>query len=404
MFPRYLSGQVGAALSDTPVVFLAGPRQAGKSTLARQVVGEGVYITLDDANVLSAVRADAQGFIESLRPHSVVVLDEVQRVPELLIAIKREVDLERRPGRFLLTGSANVMTLPNVAESLAGRMELLTLWPLAQCEIEGHENGFLDAVFSDAPPQWNGSEERENLLMRAVRGGYPDAVQRSDQRRRNAWFGSYVNTVVQREIKTISAIDDEAALIRLLRTIASRSGGPRNIQTLAADTGTPNTTIQRYLALLKTTFLVAELPAWYRNVDARLIKAPKLLVTDSGLYANLLQLDLKSDRVGLLWESFVGAELLRLISFEGAQRFTLMHFRSQKQHEVDFVLEDAQSTVVGIEVKMSSSVSARDFSGLRALQSVAGAAFHRGIVFYAGDRTLPFGPGMWAVPVTALWK
>lgn len=189
----------------------------------------------------------------------------------------------------------------------------------------------------------------------------------------------------------------------MLRTIASRSGGPRNIQTLAADTGTPNTTIQRYLALLKATFLIAELPAWYRNVDARLIKAPKLLVTDSGLYSNLLQVDLTGDRVGFLWESFVGAELLRLIAFEGTHRITLMHFRTQKQHEVDFVLEDAKSNVAGVEVKMSSTVSARDFVGLRALQTAAGTNFHRGIVFYAGERTLAFGEKMWAVPVTALW-
>jgi predicted AAA+ superfamily ATPase len=404
MYPRYLRQTLDAALADTPAVFVAGPRQAGKSTLVREVGGEPAYFTLDDANVLTAVRADAQGFLQSLRSRRIVVLDEVQRSPDLLIAVKREIDLDRRPRRFLMTGSANVMTMPGVSESLAGRVELLSLWPLAQCEIEARPTSFLGSLFSEETLDWSGSGTRIELLARALRGGFPEAVRRTDENRRNAWFGSYINAVVQREIKAITAIEDEAALIRVLRTIASRSGGPRNIQALAADTGTPNTTIQRYIALLKTTFLLAELPAWYRNVDARLVKTPKLLVTDSGLYSNLVQIHSQESRLGFLWESFVGAELLRLISFESSNRFTLMHFRTHKQHEVDFVIEEANGSVVGIEVKMAASVSAGDFSGLRALQTAAGEKFYRGIVLYSGERTLPFGPGLWAVPITALWS
>ncbi len=193
------------------------------------------------------------------------------------------------------------------------------------------------------------------------------------------------------------------AILRILRTLATRSGGPRNIQTLATDTGIPNTTINRYIALLQSTFLVTDIPAWYRNIDARLVKSPKALITDSGLYASLLRLHPGDAHTGFLWETFVGVELLRLISFEPAQQYSLLHFRTRTQHEVDFVIERADRQVAGIEVKMARSVSASDFSGLRALQRAAASAFRAGIVLYAGERTLPFGENLWAVPVNALW-
>lgn len=407
------------AMRDTPVVLLAGPRRAGKSTLAKQLAATppqtavrfgdrplpatSNYLTLDDSTIMAAAVADAHGFLESFRSEPLTVIDEVQRVPDLLVAIKREVDLDRRPGRFLLTGSANVLSMPRIAESLAGRMEPFSLWPLAQCEFEGTQPAFLQRAFAGDLSASN-SETRGDLLERALRGGYPEAAARTDTSRRSAWFGAYITAVVQREIKSISAIEDESAILRILRTLASRSGGPRNLQTLAADTGIPNTTIQRYLALLRATFLVAEIPAWYRNLDARLIKSPKMLVTDSGLYASLLNLARSDSQIGFLWETFVGTELLRLISFEPAQQYTLLHFRTQKQHEVDFVVERADRRVVGIEVKMTAGISASDFSGLRALQNAAGEDFHAGIALYRGERTVPFGPKLWAVPVTALWQ
>ncbi len=418
MFQRGIAQRLQAALSDTPVVLLSGPRQAGKSTLARQAAAtppgapirlsanEGPrpagYATLDDASILAAVRADPEGFLEGLPADALSVIDEVQRTPELLVAIKREVDLDRRPGRFLLTGSANVLTMPRIAESLAGRMEPLVLWPLAQSEFEGTPPRFLQRLFS-ADLNVRNLEGTAQLLERALRGGYPEAAARADEYRRNAWFGAYVTTVVQREIKSISAIEDESAILRILRTLATRSGGPRNIQTLATDTGIPNTTINRYIALLQSTFLVTDIPAWYRNIDARLVKSPKALITDSGLYASLLRLHPGDAHTGFLWETFVGVELLRLISFEPAQQYSLLHFRTRTQHEVDFVIERADRHVAGIEVKMARSVSASDFSGLRALQRAAASAFQAGIVLYAGERTLPFGERLWAVPVNALW-
>ena len=341
--------------------------------------------------------------MEGLRSEPRVVIDEVQRAPELLIAIKREVDLDRRPGRFLLTGSTNVMSMPRIAESLAGRMEPITLWPLAQCEFEGRAPVFLKRLFSGDLQSIN-EEPREALIERALRGGYPEAASRTDPRRRSAWFGAYITTVVQREIKSMSAIEDDTSIVRILRTIAARSGGPRNIQTLSRDTGIASTTIQRHITLLQAAFLVAEIPAWFRNLDARLVKSPKMLITDSGLYGSLLNLTGGDDHRGFLWETFVGTELLRLISFEASHQYTLLHFRTQRQYEVDFVVERADRNVAGIEVKTARTVSQDDFNGLRAFKAAAGDAFVAGIVLYSGERTLPFGERLWAVPVSALWQ
>ncbi|MEO6991252.1 MAG: ATP-binding protein [Candidatus Baltobacteraceae bacterium] len=420
MFSRAIASQLEVACRDTPVVLLSGARQVGKSTLARQAAQaapgarisfaraalEGDlpnYVSLDDATSLAAARSDPEGFLERHASDKSLVIDEVQRAPDLLIAIKRDVDRDRRPGKYLLTGSANVLTIPQISESLAGRLEILPMWPLARCELEGVEDAFLGRVFGRGPLAWDARVARAGIVERAMRGGYPEAVARSDRGRRQAWFGAYISTIVQREIKNISAIEDESGILRILRTLATRSGGPRNIQTLAKDTGISNTTIQRYLALLKATFLVAELPAWYRNLDARLVKSPKMLLADSGLYASLLDIAARDSELGLLFETFVGNELLRLASFQPARRYSLLHFRTHKQHEVDFVIEESGRRIVGIEVKLSSRVGAGDFSGLRALSDAAGPDFHRGIVLYTGDRTLSFGEKLWAVPIDALW-
>ncbi len=351
----------------------------------------------------AAVNEDPQAFLERYRSEDWTVIDEVQRVPELLIALKREVDLDRRPGRYLLTGSTNVLTIPRVAESLAGRMELLSMWPLAQREMEGTDPDLLVRLFEPLTLAWTSTETRSATIERAVRGGYPEVVARATRARRNAWFGSYLATVVAREIKSISSIEDETAILRVLRMLASRSGGPRNIQSIAAGTKISGTTVSRYVSLLQSTFLITALPAWSRNLDKRLVTAPKLIVNDSGLCAHLLGLTSSDTGVGLLLETFVGAELQKLISWSETPH-TLMHFRTRRAQEVDFVIERADEQLVGVEVKAATTVTAADFTGLKTLAEAAGDRFSRGVVLYCGERTLPFGSRLWAVPFAALWS
>ena len=390
MLPRHITPQILAALADTPVVFLAGPRQAGKSTLAQWLAAgphPARYLTLDDATILSAATQDPTGFLAGLE--GPVVLDEVQRAPGLYLALKAAVDSDRTPGRFLLTGSAKALMLPQLAEALVGRMEVLTLWPFAQCELANAAGrtpvlpGFVDAMFGDEWPGAAAGTDRQDLLRRIVVGGYPEAVSRQTVARRRAWFGSYVTTILQRDIRDLARIEGLADLSRLLALMAARSTGLLNYAELSRSSALPQTTLKRYLALLEATYLVQTLPAWSGNLGRRLVKSPKLLFVDTGLMAHLLGLsseaDLRQDSpaVGALVENFVAVELLKQIDWSQTQP-RLYHFRSHTGQEVDLVLEDARGRLVGIEVKASSEVSAHDFRGLRALSEQVGSRFHRG--------------------------
>ncbi|HEY5257975.1 MAG TPA: ATP-binding protein [Candidatus Baltobacteraceae bacterium] len=404
------------------MVLLSGPRQVGKSTLAQRAAetplgapitlagrspspsAHSHYLTLDDATTFAAAAQDPQGWLQNFRSQDWTVIDEVQRLPELLVAIKRDVDLDRRPNRYLLTGSANIMTIPHVAESLAGRVELLQMWPLSQTEIEGSNAAFLETTFSDRPLEWRSTAGRSDIVGRALRGGYPEAMKREDRARRNAWFGSYVTTVVQREVRSVSNIVDDGAILRVLRALASRSGQPRNTQSLSRDSGIPATTISRHIELLKATFLVTEIPPWSGGVDARIVRSPKMLINDSGLYGYLLNLAENDNHIGFLIENFVGAELIKLASYLGVGEYMVLHFRTRGQREVDFVVEASDRRIVGYEVKTTSTADARDFQGLKALAEIAGKRFHRGIVLYNGNECVPFGPKMWAVPISAMWQ
>ncbi|GAC1307768.1 MAG: hypothetical protein NVSMB21_12180 [Vulcanimicrobiaceae bacterium] len=239
-------------------------------------------------------------------------------------------------------------------------------------------------------------------VIRAIDGGFVTGG--ADRRRRNAWFGSYVTTVIQREIRSISNVADDGAIVRILRALASRSGQPRNIQSLSSDTNIPTSTISRHIELLKATFLVSEIQPWSGGVDARIVHSPKLLINDSGLYGSLLNLTSEDNHIGFLIENFVGAELLKLASFQGVGDYTVLHYRNRRQKEVDFVIETPDRRVVGIEVKATTSADGEDFKGLRALSDAAGERFHRGIVLYCGERCVSFGSKLWAVPISALWR
>ena len=410
MYRRNIAPLLREALQDTPVVLLNGARQTGKSTL----VGSGElgdynarYLTLDEAGVLAAAEADPAGFLSGLE--GPVILDEVQRSPGLFPAIKMEVDRDRRPGRFLLTGSANVLLLPRLSESLAGRMEIMTLWPLSQGEIEGVKEGFVDAVFSGDPlPIGDDPGGTPNLHERLLRGGYPEVLSRRSESRRRAWFDSHITTILQRDVRDLSNIEGLTQLPRLLSLLAARSASLVNYAELSRSASMPQSTLKRYVSLLEATFLVRTLPAWSSNLSKRLVRSPKLLLCDTGLISAMQGLNaerLASDPVlmGPLLENFVAMELRKQSAWSQTQP-RIFHFRTQAGQEVDLVMENAAGRIVGVEVKSSATVGSRDFRGLRALAEASGDRFLCGIVLYTGKTAVPFGDNLHALPVSSLWN
>ncbi len=406
MFERHIQSALQEALADTPAVMVVGARQTGKTTLAGKLAAgpwRASYVTLDDPTALEAATADPAGFVAGLGGPAVI--DEIQKAPALLPAIKAAIDGDRRPGRFLLTGSADVLALPRVSESLAGRMEVITLWPLSQGELAGRRERFVDRVLGgEAPPPARGGED---AVARLLRGGYPEAVARPRASRRRAFFDAYVATLLARDARDVAAVENPGALRRLLRLAALRSASLLNHSELARTLAIPVTTLKRYLALLETLFLLHEVPAWASNRGKRLVRAPKLHVADTGLLAALAGFDeeaLRRERtlLGPILESFVAAELGKQIGWSET-RPGLHHFRTHPGQEVDLVLEDARGRVVGIEVKASGTVAASDLDGLRTLAAPAGKAWVQGIVLYLGTPVVAFGPGLTACPVDTLW-
>lgn len=406
MYPRFTAERVRAALKDTRVVLIAGPRQSGKTTLASAFASDGLpYFTLDDPTTLATARADPVGFIRGLDR---AVIDEIQRAPPLLLAIKRAVDTERRPGRFLLTGSANLLTLPQVTDSLAGRMEIMELLPLAQSELHGRPSEFLKSVLRGKPPALRSEAVvGEALVERVLAGGYPEALDRATPARRQKWLLDYVRAVILRDARDIAHIEYVRQLPRLLRSLAAHSGQLANFSSLGVPLGLSHVTTRKYSEVLSQLYLVRLVEPWFTNELKRLSKTPKVHFLDSGLLAalrNLTATRLRADRMafGALLETFVFSELLKLAaSIE--EPLELFHFRDHYGNEVDIVLEDSAGHIVGIEVKASATVTSRDFSGLAKLSEACGKRFTLGLVLYDHDTLVPFGRQMFAVPIAALW-
>jgi uncharacterized protein len=410
MYPRHIMTLVNEALADTPVLLLNGARQTGKSTLARTLTEntgqDWHYLTLDDQITLAAAKDNPDGFISGFSWP--VILDEVQRAPELFLAIKAAVDRDRRPGRFFLTGSANVLLLPKVADSLAGRMEILSLWPLSSAEITGAaEFNRADWLFNgDLGALRVGPCERAELVSALLRGGFPE-VQTRTAGRRASWFDSYLQAILQRDVRDLANLEQLLQMPNLLQLLATRSGNLLNFAELSRSSGLPQTTLKRYLTLLETLFMVYRLPAWERNLGKRLTKAPKIFLPDCGLLAHLLEMSESglTQNPGLpggLVETFVLSELMKHLAFS-RQRLTLWHYRTQSDIEVDFVLENRLGKLTGIEVKASSKVDGADFKGLRHLQETEADSFQRGIVLYGGRDMVPFGEKLFAVPLSMWW-
>jgi predicted AAA+ superfamily ATPase len=408
LYPRFAASALQEALADTPVVLVHGPRQCGKTTLARGVgdTRGHAYVTFDDETQLAAARSDPVGFLANLPAK--VVLDEVQRVPELFLALKAAIDRDRSPGRFILTGSSNVLLIPRLADSLAGRMELIRLHPLSQCELQRSRSGFLDALTSGKFPRRRHDRLGAGLATRIVNGGFPAALARPTAARRSAWYRDYVETLVQRDVRDLARIASLDALPRLLQLAAGQTARLLNVAELGSSFQLSRPTIRDYTTLLERIFLLEHLPPWHSNRLSRLIKTPKLHVGDTGLAASLLGFDaeaLWADRpaFGQLLETFVFQELRRQASWRGRPpRF--FHFRDKDGAEVDVVLEVGARAVAGVEIKASATVRASDFLGLRKMKAAVGSAFRAGVVLYDGEEVVGFGETLFAVPIRALWE
>lgn len=405
LFRRFSADLVTTALKDTPVVMVTGPRQSGKTTLVRDLVaGNREFITLDDDTLLAAARSDPTGLVRSLDR---ITIDEVQRAPDLLRAIKKSVDDDRRAGRFLLTGSANILTLPQVSESLAGRMEVVDLLPLSRAEIRGKRPNFLIAAFDGKIARPAETMISDQFVEAVLIGGYPEMVHRKDPKRRQAWARDYAKAILQRDVRDIAEIEKLDHMPRLLRVLAHYSGQLTNFTQMGAQLGLDDKTTRKYVAILEQLFLVRRVEPWFRNPLKRLIKTPKLHFLDSGLLSALR--DITSERVakdrstfGALLETFVLSEILKQMSWFD-RSCTVWHYRDKDQDEVDFVLETGSGAVVGIEVKASATANIADFKGLRKLAEACGKDFRIGVLLYDGERATPFGNRLFAVPISCLW-
>jgi uncharacterized protein len=407
LYPRFARSHLEEALNDTPVVLVHGPRQCGKTTLTR-MVGDAAgyeYITFDDDVQLATAQADPVGFVADLPDKT--VLDEVQRVPALFLALKSAVDRDRRPGRFILTGSANVLLVPKLADSLAGRMEILRLHPLSQDELAGNASRFIDVLFAAQFRNRRFDRLGPALAERIAAGGYPAALLRSTPKRRAAWYRDYIETLVQRDVRNLARISALDTIPRLLQLAAGQTARLVNVAEMASSFQLSRPTIRDYVVLLEKIFMLEHLPPWHTNRLSRLIKTPKLHIADTGLAASLLGMDaelLYKDRtlLGQIMETFVFQELKRQAGWND-RPVQFYHFRDKDGFEVDIVLEQA-GKVTGVEIKAAATVTEKDFRALKKLRETAGERFGAGVVMYDGESVAGFGDNLYAVPIRALWE
>jgi uncharacterized protein len=409
MYQRYIKDSIAEALTDTPVILITGARQVGKSTLCEQLIKEDIFkgqsITLDNVVNLDGALSDPLGFLQDLDKH--VIIDEVQRAPELFLSIKKLVDEDRKGRRIILTGSANVMMLPKVADSLAGRIEIHNLWPLSQTEIHGKKSNFLQTLILGG--RFQSKKGAWNDILKAIRtGGYPEVVGREMESRRAKWFQSYIKSVLQKDVKELSNIEGLTDIPKILHLIATRVGSTINFSEIGRIADIKSSTMHRYLALLENVFLILKIPAWTPNAEGQFVKSPKVFMNDTGLLCHLRGEGVESllanrSTAGNFLENFVVMEIIKQMSWSDLL-LNPYHFSIHKGAEVDLVLEDQKKQLYGIEIKSAATVNGDDFKGLKRLAESAGKRFQRGIVLYSGDQAVGgFGENMQAVPIATLW-
>ncbi len=407
LLPRAARPLLLEALAESRAVALLGPRQVGKTTLARDLIYNefpAAYLTLDDAATRNAALEDPTGFVQGIEAPAVI--DEIQRAPELMLSIKERLDRVGTPGQFLLTGSANVLTLSSIRDALPGRLEYVHLWPFATSELERGDGAFVDLLFGDGPINVEGEVNRDVLVQRLAAGGFP-AVQGRMWRSHRRFFEAYVDSITRREVLDVSSVRDPARVGRLLRVVAARSPSLLSRESMAADLGVDRKTVDQHLRILEDLYLIRIHPAWHTNFPHREIKTPKIYLTDTGLQTALIGADpprLTRDGVllGAVLETFVAMELVKLASWSDAAP-RIFHYRDRDGREIDLILERPDGSIVGIEVKAASTVSRSDFHALTYLRDKVGERFLSGIVLFSGPRSLPFGDRLEAVPLSALW-
>lgn len=402
--PRRAEELIREALEDTRVVVVNGARQVGKSTLAeialRSAPG-GVARFLDDPVTRAAAIEDPVRFVQH---DGLLLIDEVQRVPDLWLTIKNSVDRDPRPGRFLLTGSARLLGLRSLPDALPGRSQTIDLWPLSQGEIDRAPDGLVDALFATgaelrADPQ---DLRRKDYLGRAARGGYPEAIRRPTPRRRQSFFDNYLSDIIARDVKQVADIERAGDMRRLLALLAAQNSGLLNINRLASELSITAPTVRNYVEILETVYLVRRIPAWSANATGRAIATSKVVFVDCGLASSLTAGVTADGPVGGLIENFVIGEIARQLTWSRTSA-RLYHYRDRDQYEVDAVLENNSGHIVGIEVKAAETVRADDFRGLKLLQRRLGSRFLAGIVLYCGTESLSFGDGLTCLPISAVW-
>jgi predicted AAA+ superfamily ATPase len=408
---RHIRGRVLEALADTRIVVLQGARQVGKTTLVLDIIGElgGHLVTFDDALTRAAAEADPVGFLTQ-NPEGLLAIDEIQRVPDLVLALKLVVDRDPRPGRFLLTGSANLLRLPAAEDSLAGRAETVELHGFSQGELRGHVERFLDRLLrGDRFLDHTSDLNRHDYLERATAGTYPEALSRPSGRRRNQWLDNYLARIVERDAADVSTLQRLADLPLVLRVLAAQNGQELNVTDVSSESGIPATTLGRLLDLLETLYLIQRIPAWSTNLSNRPVSRPKVALLDTGLAARLVNVsatgaapDTAGAFAGYLLEGFVAGELRRQRTWS-EESVQVSHFRDRSAGEVDLILETADGRVAGIEVKSTTQVGRKDVKWLAQLRDRLGKRFVGGVVLHTGPTAAPFGDRITAVPMDVLW-
>lgn len=409
LIERHVKPIVLDALGEARAVCLLGARQCGKSTLARAIATNehpAEYLTLDNDATRQAALADPTGFVA--RIGGPAVIDEVQRAPDLMLAIKERLDSSDARGQFLLAGSANIMTLPTIADALPGRVDYVRLWPFSQGELAGRRESFIDRLLAGEIPHVRDAPVGSGAYAeQIVAGGFPDVRGRSGAGR-TRFFDSYISTLLGRDLPDVATVRDPASVERLLRLIAARSANLVSARAVATELGADHKTVAAQTRILEELFLVARLQPWHVNLGSRQVKTPKIYVTDTGLLAHLTNTSPKrlvqdGERAGPLFETFVAMELARQRDWAESPP-SLMHYRDKQQREVDVVLELGSGETAAVEVKTAATVQARDLAGLRHLRDRLGKRFQAGVVLYTGARTLSFGDRLAAVPLCGLWE